>query len=227
MDNLVVFDPDRMDGLFILGLFLHTGLHTPRMTYVVESTACVSVFHLKPGIKVLFFRKNEGPGKRHAEDFLIDYLNICKRNLQGTVKIFSNYSPCSKDGISCTSKFLSLKKSLPSCADLSICFTGLHHIARPSCQWRDRRYRCRLDLKESIVASNNLWRLGRSIRSFQRRDWIELLDALSFLDVYRGRPGYRVRQEYAHWKVWRDLEDDALQGDCATMRHQNNESKQW
>ena len=224
MNNVMIFNPDKLNGYEIMDHFIHTNLHVPWLNSVfkVKLTVCVGFFEMKPGVKVLFVQKNEGGGGKHAEESLIEFLNIHKDTIQDTIKVFLNYSPCNKEGKSCSSKFLRVKNNLPS-ADLSIRFAGLHRIIRPSCKWRDNAFRSWLDPNESAKASWNLWKLGSSIRSFVKDDWNELIKFLSLLDDFCGRPCDPVYHLYEQWRIQRDLEDIVMRVDCSVLRRRATE----
>ena len=146
------------------------------------------------------------------------------------------------DDDTCTAKFLRLQERLPAAGAFKIRFTALHRIARPSClekHGRDKDYsfmmRCssKLNQEESDEASKNLWKLGRSVQSFDKQDWNELIGVLAYLvesDLQHGKPHEhfhylenleKLHLLYKNRRYLRDEEDQILRRDCEILRQQS------
>ena len=114
----------QLNGAEILKLFVESGLHTVGNTRVnwPQDVFCVAVClvtFLKAGRKALLIKQNilgicetlNRPFSFHAERDIIGYLGYNIDRIRH-VKIFCNFSPCSKPGHECCNSIRKIKEDL-------------------------------------------------------------------------------------------------------------------
>ena len=230
----------QLCGAEILKIFVENGLHTVGNMRVNWSkhVVCVCIVTFLNWTNALFI--GQSTGSHHAEYGVINYLRINILRIR-SVKIFCNFSPCSKPGHECCNLIGKIKEDLETqqrsrgdtdgVRSLTFIFSQLYDIARPSCrnrgcfEWGPNRHR---RPQENAKSLNNLRSLGHGIRSFEMDDWKVLIELLALWDTCRcGVPtgiqiSFLTSFFFGECGYWRCVEDANLKKDFHTFMQSNS-----
>lgn len=225
----------QLCGAEILKIFVENGLHTVGNMRVNWSkpVVCVCLVTFMNWRKALLIRQSTP--FFHAEHGIIEFLRINIPRIR-FVKIFCNYSPCSKPGYECCNLIGKIKEDLKTQerirgdgvrVSLTFAFSHLFNIARPSC-WKRGCFETgrneHIRPQENDTSLSNLCSFGPSIRSFEMADWVALIELLALSDTKRGvetgiLTSFRFGEKYG---FWRDLEDAELKRDFQILKDNYN-----
>ncbi|XP_041457445.1 uncharacterized protein LOC121409601 [Lytechinus variegatus] len=230
----------KLNGECILRLFIESGLH-PRFgnAFWPKAAVCVCLVTFFGGRKTLLLRQCSP--HHHAEHGVIEYLRRVYHGRVFSVKIYCNYSPCSKPGFECCSRIFKMKEDLMRNFDermgayrfgdsfsFEFIFAQIYNIARPSC-WRRRCFLQMGPYVHSQPEPNDrsvgiLCSFGPNMRSFQGADWEGLIDLLATWDMRCGISHvhicfpYLMSIRFGEYGNWRDIEDAKVRTDFEILK---------
>lgn len=153
-------------------------------------------------------------GNKHAEELLIDELNQRDKSLLTTITIYTNNSPCSKNGHDCARELI---KILNENTHVIMIFyvTNLYNIRRVSCKGEEHYpLVSQADHKANFTGLKDLMKHNRCVVSaFSYAVWSELLNIAPVSEVFQSQLLARYKTKLDNNDRSREEEDNRIRLD--------------